>query len=68
MWLLLGIGVIVVWNLQVVALVLIFCGFAASGFVKWFYYKVIRKRSPIAPVASILRSKTAGAAKWEPEK
>jgi CDP-diacylglycerol--serine O-phosphatidyltransferase len=36
-WLLLGIGVII-WNLQA-ALVLIFCGFAAGGFVKWFYYK-----------------------------
>ncbi len=56
MWLLLGIGVIF-WNLQV-ALVLIFCGFAASGFAKWFYYKVIHKRKPIVQYA----------AKWEPEK
>ena len=40
-WLLLGLGV-VVWNIQV-ALVLIFCGFAASGFAKWFYYKILRK-------------------------
>ena len=38
-WLLLGIGVII-WNLQA-ALVLIFCGFAASGFVKWSYYKIL---------------------------
>ncbi len=31
------------------AMVLIFCGFAASGFVKWFYYKVIRKKAlPLA--------------------
>jgi len=37
-WLLLGLGV-VVWKIQV-ALVLIFCGFAAGGFVKWFYYRV----------------------------
>ena len=44
-WLLLGLGV-VVWSRQA-ALVLIFCGFAASSFVKWFYYKVIRKRKPI---------------------
>ncbi|MGB2807206.1 MAG: CDP-diacylglycerol--serine O-phosphatidyltransferase [Sedimentisphaerales bacterium] len=44
-WLLLGLGV-VVWNIQV-ALALIFCGFAASSFVKWFYYKVIRKGEPI---------------------
>ena len=36
-WLLLALGV-VVWKIQV-ALVLIFCGFAASGFVKWFYYR-----------------------------
>jgi CDP-diacylglycerol--serine O-phosphatidyltransferase len=46
-WLLLGLGV-VVWNIQV-ALALIFCGFAASSLVKWFYYKVIRKREPILP-------------------
>jgi CDP-diacylglycerol--serine O-phosphatidyltransferase len=38
-WLLLGIGVII-WNLQA-ALVLIFCGFAASGFAKWSYYKLL---------------------------
>jgi CDP-diacylglycerol--serine O-phosphatidyltransferase len=36
----------VIWSRQA-ALVLIFCGFAASSFVKWFYYKVIRKREPI---------------------
>lgn len=42
-WILLGIG-LVVWSIQI-ALVLIFCGFAASGFVKWFYYKVIRRKS-----------------------
>jgi CDP-diacylglycerol--serine O-phosphatidyltransferase len=35
---------LVIWNRQT-ALVLIFCGFAASSFVKWFYYKVILKRS-----------------------
>jgi phosphatidylserine synthase len=34
---------LVIWSRQV-ALVLIFCGFAASGFSKWFYYKVIHKR------------------------
>ncbi len=38
----------VIWSRQA-ALVLIFCGFAASSFVKWFYYKVIRKREPILP-------------------
>jgi CDP-diacylglycerol--serine O-phosphatidyltransferase len=29
------------------AMVLIFCGFAASSFVKWFYYKVINKKHQI---------------------
>jgi CDP-diacylglycerol--serine O-phosphatidyltransferase len=38
---------LVIWSRQV-ALVLIFCGFAASGFLKWFYYKVIHKRSDFA--------------------
>ena len=37
---------LIIWSRQA-ALVLVFCGFAASGFVKWFYYKVIRKREPI---------------------
>ncbi len=36
---------LIIWSRQA-ALVLIFCGFAASSFVKWFYYKVIRKRNP----------------------
>jgi len=54
-WLLLGL-LVFVWNIQA-ALVLIFCGFAASSFVKWFYYKVIRKRKPILQLP----------AKWEPE-
>jgi len=47
----------VILNIQYAALVLIFCGFAASSFVKWFYYKVIRKRKPILHLP----------AKWEPE-
>ena len=38
----------IIWSRQA-ALVLIFCGFAASSFVKWFYYRVIRKREPILP-------------------
>jgi CDP-diacylglycerol--serine O-phosphatidyltransferase len=46
-----------IWSRQA-ALVLIFCGFAASGFTKWFYYKVIRKRTPIVQYLT----------KWEPEK
>jgi CDP-diacylglycerol--serine O-phosphatidyltransferase len=37
---LLGLGLII-WSRQA-ALALIFCGFAASGFVKWFYYRVSR--------------------------
>lgn len=45
---------LIIWSRQV-ALVLIFCGFAASGFLKWFYYKVIHKRSdfalPVGPPA-----------------
>jgi len=40
---------LIIWSRQT-ALVLIFCGFAASGFVKWFYYKVIRKRDPVLQV------------------
>jgi phosphatidylserine synthase len=36
------------WSRQA-ALVLIFCGFAAISFVKWFYYRVIRKREPVLP-------------------
>ena len=47
-WLLLGIG-LVVWSIQI-ALALIFCGFAASGFAKWFYYRLIRRKS-ILPTA-----------------
>jgi len=33
---------LVIWSRQV-AFVVIFCGFAASGFLKWFYYRVIRR-------------------------
>ena len=39
----------VIWSRQA-ALVLIFCGFAAGSFLKWFYYRVIRKRESILPV------------------
>ena len=38
---------LVIWSRQP-ALVLIFCGFAASGFLKWFYYKILKK-SRLAP-------------------
>lgn len=40
----------VIWNIQV-ALVLIFCGFAASSFVKWLYYKVIRNKHNLVSAA-----------------
>jgi CDP-diacylglycerol--serine O-phosphatidyltransferase len=33
---------LVIWSRQV-AFVLIFCGFGASGLLKWFYYRVIRR-------------------------
>jgi len=49
---------LIIWSRQA-ALVLIFCGFAASGFSKWLYYKVIRKRNPILQY---------DITKWEPEK
>jgi len=38
---------LIIWSRQA-ALVLIFCGFAAGGFGKWFYLKVIRKKVPLA--------------------
>jgi len=34
---------LVIWSRQT-ALMLIFCGFALSGFTKWFYLKVLRRR------------------------
>jgi len=34
---------LIIWSRQA-ALVLIFCGFAASGFIKWIYYKLIHNR------------------------
>jgi len=36
----------VIWNIQA-ALVLIFCGFAASSFLKWLFYKVIRNKEKL---------------------
>jgi len=41
----------VIWNIQA-ALVLIFCGFAANSFVKWFYYKVIRNKHNLVSAAN----------------
>ena len=40
-WLVIVISLIY-WSLQS-ALLLIFCGFALSGFVRWFYYKIVIK-------------------------
>ncbi len=42
----LAIGLII-WSMQT-ALVLIFCGFAASGFIKWFYLRVVRRKKAVA--------------------
>lgn len=44
---------LVIWSRQT-AFVLIFCGFAASGFVKWFYYKVIRHTKSFEPAVETL--------------
>jgi CDP-diacylglycerol--serine O-phosphatidyltransferase len=41
---------LIIWSRQTV-LVFIFCSFAAGSFVKWFYYKVIRRRAYPALVA-----------------
>jgi len=39
----------VIWSRQAaLALVLIFCSFAAGSFVKWLYYKVVRRRGYLA--------------------
>jgi CDP-diacylglycerol--serine O-phosphatidyltransferase len=38
---------LIIWSRQV-ALVLIFCGFAASGFLKWFYCRVIHRKNDFA--------------------
>jgi CDP-diacylglycerol--serine O-phosphatidyltransferase len=41
---------LIIWSRQTV-LVFIFCGFAASGFVKWLYYRVIRRKKFLEPSA-----------------
>ena len=40
----------IIWSRQT-ALTLIFCSFAASSFVKWFYFKVIRNKHNIVSAA-----------------
>ena len=46
---------LIIWSRQT-ALVLIFCGFTASSLVKWFFYKVIRKRDTELDFASYQNS------------
>jgi len=48
-WLIMALGIIV-WNPQI-ALVLLFCGFAASGFIRWIYYKVTKKHEKTIVIA-----------------
>jgi len=43
---------LVIWSRQV-AFVLIFCGFAASGFVKWLYYSRFRKSPVVSKVPAL---------------
>ena len=51
---------LIIWS-RLAALVLIFCGFAASSFVKWLYYKVIRKRRfiPVGQQAALMEPSEA---------
>lgn len=44
---------LVIWSRQV-AFVIIFCGFAASGFLKWFYYRVIRRVRPAVSESTVV--------------
>lgn len=55
---------LILWSRQA-ALVLIFCGFAASGFVKWLYYRVIRRKRHL--VAAPLPSQLAADGPISPE-
>jgi CDP-diacylglycerol--serine O-phosphatidyltransferase len=41
---------LIIWSMQA-ALVILFCGFAASSFVKWLYFRVIRGKSLFAIAA-----------------
>jgi len=43
---------LIIWSRQA-ALVFIFCGFAVSGFLKWFYYRVIRRKPYIRPISGL---------------
>ncbi len=48
-WLLMAL-VVIVMNPQI-ALVILFCGFALSGFIRWVYYKVTKKHEKTAVIA-----------------
>jgi len=43
---------LIIWSRQA-ALVFIFCGFAISGFLKWFYYKVVRSKPFVQPISGL---------------
>jgi CDP-diacylglycerol--serine O-phosphatidyltransferase len=46
---------LVIWSRQV-AFVLIFCGFAVSGFSRWLYYRVVHRAQPLvdeSPAATL---------------
>jgi len=49
---------VVIWSRQA-ALVVIFCGFAASGFVRWAYHKILRKNT-LEPTADMCISNGNG--------
>jgi len=50
---------VIIWSRQA-ALVLIFCIFAASGLVKWLYYRVVRRKSYPALAEEIPSLTTTG--------
>jgi CDP-diacylglycerol--serine O-phosphatidyltransferase len=43
---------LIIWSRQV-AFVFIFCGFAASGFVRWLYSRVVRKKEAVLGPAAL---------------
>lgn len=50
---------LVIWSIQA-ALVIIFCGFAASGFVKWLYHKIIRPKKMHAKETALTAENLSG--------
>ncbi|HUV41989.1 MAG TPA: CDP-diacylglycerol--serine O-phosphatidyltransferase [Sedimentisphaerales bacterium] len=64
-WLLLVIG-LVLWSIHI-ALAVIFCGFAATGFGKWFFYRVIRgKYIPVQPPEAVDVQQAAASSAQDP--